>query len=355
MSRLVDLPVRVTPYPRGWYVAVESADLPIGGVIPVEMFGRDLVAFRTEDGLPHVVNAYCPHFGASLGHGGVVDGGCIRCPFHGWEFRGSDGECTKVPSGDPIPPKARLVRWPVDEVAGMVMVWFHEHGVAPDWKVTEPDDFVDASLWSPWQTSKWEIASSIQDVTENDADVTHSPSLHRFVDAPANLEFSEDGPVCNWKLRARVHAVSFLGIERLRAPPRWLPFSDELDVLISIRRHCLGLGWIRQRTPIAAGFEFTTQTLASTTPIDDQHVRMVMRHRVRRTPSRLFTRLMANNYSRLFNATFEEDVAMWTHKIYRMRPAASKSDWGVMKFRKWTRQFYPPGEYERAMREPVEP
>jgi phenylpropionate dioxygenase-like ring-hydroxylating dioxygenase large terminal subunit len=355
MSRLVDLRASITPYPRGWYAAVESEDLEVGGVVPVKMFGRELVAFRTEDGQAHVVNAFCPHFGAHLGHGGEVDGGCIRCPFHGWEFRGADGQCAHIPSGDPFPPKARLQRWPVDEVQGVVLVWFHETGADPDWHVTAPDDFVDDSKWSRWQKYTWEIPSTIQDVSENDADVSHSPALHRFVDAPANLEMDVDGPVCDWRMRARVHAVSFLGLQRLRQPPRWFPFSDELDVLISIRRHCLSLGWIRQRTPIAGGFEFTTQTLGSTTPIDDGHVRLVMRHRVRKTPSRAFTRLMLDNYSRLFNSTLEEDVVMWSKKIYRMRPAASKGDWAIMKFRKWSRQFYPPGEYERAMREPIEP
>lgn len=56
-----------------------------------------MVVFRTEKGVPHVFDAYCPHLGANLGVGGIVRGDCIECPFHQWSFRGSDGECINVP------------------------------------------------------------------------------------------------------------------------------------------------------------------------------------------------------------------------------------------------------------------
>ena len=32
------------------------------------------------------MDAFCPHLGAHLGHGGTVDGCEIVCPFHGWQF-----------------------------------------------------------------------------------------------------------------------------------------------------------------------------------------------------------------------------------------------------------------------------
>lgn len=55
------------------------------------------MAFRTQDGVAHVMDAYCPHLGANLGVMGRVVGDCIECPFHGWRFRGKDGVCTHVP------------------------------------------------------------------------------------------------------------------------------------------------------------------------------------------------------------------------------------------------------------------
>ena len=42
------------------------------------------------------MDAYCPHLGAHLGHGGRVEGGAVRCPFHAWLW-GGDGRCLEVP------------------------------------------------------------------------------------------------------------------------------------------------------------------------------------------------------------------------------------------------------------------
>lgn len=53
--------------------------------------------FRGEDGIAHVMDAYCPHLGANLAVGGRVVGNCLECPFHGWQFRGDDGKCVKIP------------------------------------------------------------------------------------------------------------------------------------------------------------------------------------------------------------------------------------------------------------------
>lgn len=100
----------LTPFPRGWYLVATSAEVPKGGVRPVKLMGRELVVFRTEDGVVHITNAHCPHMGVHLGHGGQIRGGCIRCPFHGWEFRASDGQCERIPWGDLPPRKARLTR-----------------------------------------------------------------------------------------------------------------------------------------------------------------------------------------------------------------------------------------------------
>ena len=69
--------------PVGWYAVALGEQLTVGGVLPLSYFGQDLVAFRGDDGVARVLDAYCPHLGAHLGHGGVVEGASIRCPFHG--------------------------------------------------------------------------------------------------------------------------------------------------------------------------------------------------------------------------------------------------------------------------------
>ena len=78
------------------YLCEEADSLPPGGVLSLRYFGRELVLFRTESGEPRVLDAFCPHLGAHLGHGGKVQGESIRCPFHGWCFDGR-GACTAIP------------------------------------------------------------------------------------------------------------------------------------------------------------------------------------------------------------------------------------------------------------------
>lgn len=39
-----------------------------------------------------VFDAFCPHQGAHLGHGGSLDDDCLRCPFHGFHFD-PEGRC----------------------------------------------------------------------------------------------------------------------------------------------------------------------------------------------------------------------------------------------------------------------
>lgn len=184
---------------------------------------------------------------------------------------------------------------------------------------------------------------------ENDADVSHAPALHGFVDEPAGLDFRSHGAECSYRLRATVRTSAY-------GMPAWLPgvpkkFSSE----IHIRRFGVSLGWIRQATRLPGGIPFHTQTFAATTPIDEKQVRLLLRHRVASTGIAPLTTLMLRRYAALFNRTLEEDIVIWENKIYRMRPAASKSDAPILQFRKWTRQFYPDGHYQAALATQQEP
>ena len=123
-------------YPRGWFQVAYADEIQPGEVQPLKYFGVELVMFRTEDGEVNVLDAFCPHMGAHLGHGGKVDGDGIVCPFHAWKFNG-EGKCTEVPYAKHLPRKANITAWPVIERNGLIMVWHDIDGKEPEWDIPE--------------------------------------------------------------------------------------------------------------------------------------------------------------------------------------------------------------------------
>ncbi|MFC5668359.1 Rieske 2Fe-2S domain-containing protein [Kitasatospora misakiensis] len=83
------------------------------GVGPVENFPPGEPVRRTVDGLAvvvvhggeddwHVLADRCAHLSGPLSEGTLVDG-CLRCPWHGSEFRLRDGEVVRGPATAPQP------------------------------------------------------------------------------------------------------------------------------------------------------------------------------------------------------------------------------------------------------------
>jgi vanillate monooxygenase len=107
---------------NGWHCAAWSRELaaaPIGRTL----LGHHVVLFRDANGTAHALGARCPHRGADLARGAVVDG-CIQCPFHGWRFDG-DGQCVRVPSQPErmkISPLARVPAYSLHEQEGTVWI-----------------------------------------------------------------------------------------------------------------------------------------------------------------------------------------------------------------------------------------
>ncbi|CAG2106734.1 unnamed protein product [Medioppia subpectinata] len=134
-------------YPNTWIVIMTSRDLPLNGVKPFEMCGKQCVAFRGGSGAVHVLSAYCPHLGANLGVGGHVvtesESGddCIQCPFHGWRF-GGDGQCKRIPNineSELNTVKAVVKKWQTIEKNEVIYVWHHSEDKDPN---HYPKDFL---------------------------------------------------------------------------------------------------------------------------------------------------------------------------------------------------------------------
>ncbi|MBK8198905.1 MAG: ferric reductase-like transmembrane domain-containing protein [Acidobacteria bacterium] len=85
----------------GWLDAGEAAAIPDGrAVILVPPVGERIAVFRDGANIHAVANA-CRHQGGPLGEGRII-GGCIVCPWHGFQYRPEDG-CSPPPYSEKIP------------------------------------------------------------------------------------------------------------------------------------------------------------------------------------------------------------------------------------------------------------
>ena len=134
------------PYPNGWYHICDSAELDHGRVLSVSALGREFVAFRGEDGRAGVLHAFCPHLGTHLGHGGVVQGNTLVCPYHEWKFT-ADG-CNRYipylkrgpagagPTGHVGTPRVNAKAYEVQECGGHVFAWVDVDDRPPRWALS---------------------------------------------------------------------------------------------------------------------------------------------------------------------------------------------------------------------------
>ncbi len=111
---------------RYWQPVALSRELPEpdGAPLRVNIMGEELVAFRDTSGQVGLVQARCPHRGASLYFGRNED--CaIRCVFHGWKFdrQGNPLELPNVPPDSNYHQTMRLKAYPTREFGEVVWAY----------------------------------------------------------------------------------------------------------------------------------------------------------------------------------------------------------------------------------------
>jgi phenylpropionate dioxygenase-like ring-hydroxylating dioxygenase large terminal subunit len=140
------------------------------------LLGEALAVFLTESGEPAVVADRCPHRGASLSMGKVV-GTSIQCPYHGWEWAGSDGACTRIPSlpdQRQVPAGARTTAYPARLQWGLVWTVLDE----PLVELPQLPWF-EAEEWTWGHGAPFEAPVSLAVMIENFRDVAHFAFVHR--------------------------------------------------------------------------------------------------------------------------------------------------------------------------------
>lgn len=310
------------PYPTGWYAVAFSTELAHGELRTVHYFGKDIVLYRTAAGEAVAIEPYCPHLGAHLGHGGVVDGDAVQCPYHGWRF-GPDGACVAVPGCDTLPKQAKLTRYPAVEQDDVICV-FHDaeetHGEPFDFPALGQAGFTDA------QTIEWTLRTHPQEVCENTVDMAHLRPIHSVEGAHVVKKPHIDGSHMNVVLE-------FVAPGDLIGMP-----GEDNDVQLDVILH--GLGRIVARTHVKNRGVRARQAIYCT-PIDGEkiHLRGVVNTMVTDDPE--FTKSLSELFYESFVDDFAKDFPIWENKRYVARPRLSAADGPIGLYRRWVKQFYP--------------
>ncbi len=93
----------------------------------VRLMGQDFVLFRDEHGKLGMLDRDCPHRGADLAFG-RLEGGGLRCPFHGWLFD-TEGTCLETPAepeGSKLCSRIKQSAYPVIEKSGIIFAYLGE-------------------------------------------------------------------------------------------------------------------------------------------------------------------------------------------------------------------------------------
>lgn len=300
--------------PAGWFQVAHVEELAPGSVRALRYFDRDLVAWRTGEGVIGVADAYCPHLGAHLGYGGTVDGEAIVCPFHGWCFDAT-GANVAIPYSDRLNAKARLACWPVAVANGIVFVWSEGPDARPGWEVPELAEAAD-ERFVRIDGQRVQIRSHVQELVENVVDVAHFQFVHRTAGF-GSVDLAHDGPM----LRSEA-AVTFV-------TPR-----GEVPGSVVSELWGLGIDIVRPKGIVDAAVIFGVTPVASGL-VEAGYTFFVPKEPESEGPSNLGRAMMAD-----FTKQLGQDTVIWENKIYRASPALAKGDGPILQFRRWAAQFY---------------
>jgi 3-ketosteroid 9alpha-monooxygenase subunit A len=324
-------PMALSMKPTGWFQIGWSADLEVGGVRPMRYFGQDLVAYRTEDGRLVVLNAYCEHLGAHLGHGGSVHGNDIQCPFHAWRWS-PEGRNTCIPYQKATNRVRRIGTWATAERDGLMYLWHDAAGGAPAYDVPSTFDLFPGSgsasdyheLGTAGRFETAELPIHPQYAAENSVDFAHFKYVHRADEIPTVV--SREFGTYDFKTEL---ALNF----KRRGAAGELQ-TVEGRTLASLLGVGLGFSYAAGVGSICA--------VTAVTPVDDEL--SVLRFSAWASKEDGEDAPRVTKRQRNAIGQFNADVAIWEHQRYIEPPGLATAEAaGFRDIRAWARRFYPEG------------
>jgi len=309
-------------FPFGWYAIELSAQLAIGEVKPLRYFARDLAMWRGEDGEVRIIDAYCKHLGAHMGHGGKVHGNLLECPFHAWRYDGNEGVVREVPYSRSIPPQVKrrcTVTYPVTEANRWIWMWYHPEGAAPLWEVERLPECSDPD-WTDFDVHEWNVWGNIQNMAENGVDVAHFKYIHGTANVPlGDLRWGE------WGRGADVKA-------KMGTP--W----GEVDGQISYDTMGPGQSWTR--------FTGISETLlvACITPVELDHCHTRFCFTQPKAQAQGERAGVARAIIRDICKQYDQDKVVWDRQKFEPNPIICEGDGPIAQFRNYYARYYVEGQ-----------
>lgn len=326
------------PVPSGWYTVCAAEALAPGGLHAFTLAAMALVAYRTVDGQACVVEDLCPHMGGRLSCGAVI-GNALRCPVHHFAFA-PDGQCIGTGMAE-VSSKACLQPWPVLEINGLLLVYYHPQGRPP--RTLPP-----ACDWQGWTRQRVQTAefdSTVQTVTEGIADKAHLATVHGYSAVCMDKPFFTEGETLTTGYSFN-NSGSLPGAGWLaRTVSRLWPLTVRVEFdyfacglgysLTEVRIPALGvcMRHFVNPTPLAPGRVRLFYTMALG-PVEGGHPMLSW------LPPRLRQAVLFPALYRGFRHDLDDDMALWTQLKPLAQPILCKADGPVHKFRQWAAQFY---------------
>ena len=306
------------PFPRGWYCVADAHEISADALLPVSLLNQQLIVYRTAGGAAQVADAYCPHLGAHLASSdGCIQAGAITCPFHKWTFDGAEGHCTGIPYAA-VPPSRTLglTLHATREVDGMVLMWHHPQGQAPDF---EP--YASTALrqdkWILFETRTWESTAPYRDLFENLFDTAHIVQLHGAAKMPVMKKMEQQG-----------HGLSV----HYAIDPEAEQFPiDTFEV------HFTGVTAINQ---LFAGQGWATNFVISATPVDHERFIQKARLYVKDLGSPAANDMIGKPWLERFAYEVSQDFKVLNYKKHLPQPRLCGGDGPIYQYREYARQYF---------------
>jgi 3-ketosteroid 9alpha-monooxygenase subunit A len=321
-------------FPSGWFQVAWADELAIGDVRPLHYFGRDLVLYRGRSGC-QVLDAHCPHMGAHLGHGGVVVGDSIVCPFHGWRW-GADGRNELAPLEKQAVDRCRIKSWPTVVANQIVWVWHDALGRDP--LFAAPVDLpgvADGRRYNlyPHCVKAWRgVKARPQYIPENNVDVEHLRWIHKAKGPIETTRLEADGPI--------MHIANTITYGYGKAKTRLTP-DGPIEVEVAAELWGLGFQYTFFPQPDSA------ISIQSQTPIDDHRCDLfqsVLVYGEAGFDPAAEPDGIASSRVREQIVQIERDLPIWENMKYLANPSLSPQEASAMKIlREWANGFYPEG------------